>query len=945
MTSSRRALFVWSFTLASLLPTVASAQAPPVGGGPASALLNPVTPQWFDSEAQYSTITNCVSIIQGLPYQERGAAAYVGFFGSPEASQPLVDTTYYIHVVVAGLGNACGGMRFFVDVALPASTALAVDSTNRVVCLVDGSSTPANECPQTLPDSPNNAGAFALPSVDTAHGNLWPLPSGHIWEFRIPVRSTSTLSGSQLRANVWVADGNGSPWLRPQKGVYVFGGAPLPTFVYPSPAATSITTTTAHVTADLYAFGLSGTGWFELGTDTNYGASASITVPSGGASWELFSDWSLLMPDTDYHWRARFQASNGTWYDGADQTFHTRAIGRTTVGTGTAASCTESAFVAALTAPETLQITFACGSSPVTIALTAPRTISSTMTIDGGNVVTLQRSGIGNLLSVTATGNLTLSQIALTGGVNGGCGGAISVAASGRLTLTDARLVGNGSLGAGGAVCNAGTVSATRTLFSGNQASTTGGAIQNTGTITLTDCRLFTNSASTNGGAIYSSNTVVMQRSRVTGNTANGSGGGIHATGGKMELTDSSVLQNTAGTWGGGLANDANQTTVTGSTFAGNFSRGTGGAIATRNGAPLSITNSTISGNTALAEGGGIHWPAAGAAGVTVLQSTIVANTAGTTGHNIWVGGAGSGVDVFSLRNTIVAYGPGAENCNAGVTTVGGNLDDGKTCHFGLSSDFAGVDPLLGPLQDNGGPTRTRVQAPGSPAIDTGVGECVATDQRGVSRPKDGSNKGAPVCDIGATEVVFLNFAAPTSIAATATSASQVAVAWSAVSGATLYEVWRSSLDSGFALVTTTGGLSFNDTGLASDTTYLYKVRGYSLSGSSPFSAVDAATTTIFTDASLSGGVIKAVHLDQLRTAVNAMRVSAGLPAFAFTDPTLTVRATSIKATHVASLRQALDNARALAGLPALTYTDPILTLRTTPVKAVHLMEIRAGTR
>jgi hypothetical protein len=104
-----------------------------------------------------------------------------------------------------------------------------------------------------------------------------------------------------------------------------------------------------------------------------------------------------------------------------------------------------------------------------------------------------------------------------------------------------------------------------------------------------------------------------------------------------------------------------------------------------------------------------------------------------------------------------------------------------------------------------------------------------------------------------------------------------------------------------------------------------------------------------FTDPSLSGGpwggltAIKAVHITELRNAVNTVRTSRGLAAFLFSDPSLTVGKTTVKALHLTELRTALDQAYGARGASAPTYTDPSLGVGTTIVEAVHIRELRSA--
>ncbi|MBV9494028.1 MAG: hypothetical protein JOZ54_07260, partial [Acidobacteria bacterium] len=178
----------------------------------------------------------------------------------------------------------------------------------------------------------------------------------------------------------------------------------------------------------------------------------------------------------------------------------------------------------------------------------------------------------------------------------------------------------------------------------------------------------------------------------------------------------------------------------------------------------------------------------------------------------------------------------------------------------------------------------------------------------------------------------------PQNVNAQATGTNSVRVTWNAVSGATGYEIYRKSPGGSFVLVGTSGTNGFTDTTVAANTAYLYRVRALNTAGASGDSVYDLATTVIFTDDPLSAGtIIKAVHLAQLRTAVNAVRAVAALGAVTFTDSASP--GVVVKAVHITELRTALNQALTALGFATPAYTDPSLT--GVPIKAVHFQELR----
>src|SRR5581483_6780289 len=167
--------------------------------------------------------------------------------------------------------------------------------------------------------------------------------------------------------------------------------------------------------------------------------------------------------------------------------------------------------------------------------------------------------------------------------------------------------------------------------------------------------------------------------------------------------------------------------------------------------------------------------------------------------------------------------------------------------------------------------------------------------------------------------VLLADGSAPASLVATASSATQISVSWTGVANTNHYEVLRKS---GAALSTiNTPATSINDS-VSPGTTYLYAVRAVSNSQAvSSYSNYDLATTILFTDDPTgTQTVIKAIHIAQLRTAVNAVRAAAGLAAYTFTDP---IVSGNVRSAHVTELRTAVSQARTALGVAAISFANP----------------------
>jgi hypothetical protein len=289
-----------------------------------------------------------------------------------------------------------------------------------------------------------------------------------------------------------------------------------------------------------------------------------------------------------------------------------------------------------------------------------------------------------------------------------------------------------------------------------------GGGIYNSGTLTVTSSTLSHNSALASGyaygdgygGGIYNSGTLTVTSSTLSANAAGGGGKGADDGGGG--IYNSGTLTVTSSTL------SANAASATASGQTGGHATASGGGIS--NSGLLTVSNSTLSANSvtasaqatmgvATASGGGIY----NSNTLTVTSSTLSANAISASGQTqTSFGGGIDNSNALDLRNTLVALNTAATSpdLSGSVSSLGHNLIGDGTGGSGYDpTDLVGtssnpIDPRLGPLQGNGGPTQTMALLAGSPAIDAGDNtDAPATDQRGFARIVGGT------IDIGAFEV------------------------------------------------------------------------------------------------------------------------------------------------------------------------------------------------
>ncbi len=205
-------------------------------------------------------------------------------------------------------------------------------------------------------------------------------------------------------------------------------------------------------------------------------------------------------------------------------------------------------------------------------------------------------------------------------------------------------------------------------------------------------------------------------------------------------------------------------------------------------------------------------------------------------------------------------------------------------------------------------------------------------DYSGASLQRENIYRGGQLLSVVETPTA----AGPSGLTAgTSGGGSSITLSWTAASGATNYRVERKGAGGSYNLAGTTASVGFTDNGVTSGNAYLYKVRAADGSGNclSAYSNIALGATVSFpTDPTITSIVddptgvnvtkVKAAHITELRSAVNAVRSLAGLSAATWTNPTLTAGVTLISADDVRDLRSKLDEALVALAIQTSSYTD-----------------------
>jgi hypothetical protein len=208
-------------------------------------------------------------------------------------------------------------------------------------------------------------------------------------------------------------------------------------------------------------------------------------------------------------------------------------------------------------------------------------------------------------------------------------------------------------------------------------------------------------------------------------------GGAIFNMQGQLTVSDSTLAENSA---------------VGGTDSVPDHAKGIGGAVFNMSGS-FTAVGSTLAKNTAI-------WDQGAASIYNIVYDGTLARTADVTLRDTLLSDGIGSVDLASVKTAYITPSPGLGSANAEI----GQFDLVHTMAAREQGTISGTpltgDPVLGPLRDNGGPTRTMEPFPESPAIDAGLAFGITRDQRGRPRPFDfaGIPNVGDGSDIGAVE-------------------------------------------------------------------------------------------------------------------------------------------------------------------------------------------------
>jgi hypothetical protein len=393
---------------------------------------------------------------------------------------------------------------------------------------------------------------------------------------------------------------------------------------------------------------------------------------------------------------------------------------------------------------DTIQFNPALSGQTITLASTI--TIAKNLTIDGSGLASRIEISGGNAVRVFIIDasvdltvdikNVVIKEGKQTGTATSFSGGAIYVGNHINLTIQNAVIKDNEAYKAGAMfVSSYGNVVISDSEITNNFTDTDAGAIyvNSIGTLTLKNS-LVSNNAAQNNGTIYfsgASSLSLLENNTFSGNSAE-NGGAVYTQLGnaRIEIHNNLFIGNSA---------------------YGSTNIGDGGALylwSSNTSSLFVVENNTFYNNTAEQKGGAIKFSVSGN---VYFNHNTLSNNSAAQGGNAYIFG---GTDLEQNYNNIMANSTAGGDCykQGTVNSTGSNnlIEDGSATCLTIMAGSLTVDPGLGPLADNWGPTQTMAITSSSPAWDAGNdAHCTDSekDQRGVARPQSAH------CDLGAYEL------------------------------------------------------------------------------------------------------------------------------------------------------------------------------------------------